>query len=309
MTAQSDVPMTSIMLDRVAPWFRSSGENPDTEPISYRAWKYLWQQLPSPKSGNLFNRIERTDWDLLVILDACRFDTLRAVSDCCVVGKAISPASSTPEFLRQASERGVFDDTTYVSANPQVKNHPPTIDSNIVDVSETRWETGLGTVPLVDILGESEERLRKGNRVVAHTLQPHYPHVCELDGRTRPVPNGLHPTQRDVLTPNTQFQAVLANGLIDLGEARDSYRIAAEHAWHRASETAMDLSKDGYTVIITADHGELFGEWGFVEHPVGVRIQELVSVPWVQFNPDMYLRDQDAKHSADERLEALGYKV
>jgi len=132
MTSRSDVPMNRIMLDRIAPWFRSSGDDPETEPFSYRVWKYLWQRGSTAIGADLFDRIEGTDWDLLVILDACRFDTLRSVSDCCVVEKAVSPASSTPEFLRQAGERGVFDDTTYVSANPQVNDNPPTSEPDIV---------------------------------------------------------------------------------------------------------------------------------------------------------------------------------
>ena len=33
-------------------------------------------------------------------------------------------------------------------------------------------------------------------------------------------------------------------------------------------------------IVITADHGEAFGEKGVLGHPYGVHIRELVEVPW-----------------------------
>lgn len=33
--------------------------------------------------------------------------------------------------------------------------------------------------------------------------------------------------------------------------------------------------------MLTADHGECFGEYGVYAHPSGVRIDELVKVPWI----------------------------
>lgn len=296
------------MIARYAPWFWKAGPGTETEPRSYRAWKYAWQKRPSMSDPDLFDRIDDSEWDLLIILDACRFDTLRRISDSCVVRKAVSPASSTPGFLTLARGSNVFAGATYVSANPQVTDHPPTDESNVVDVSETAWSDSLGTVPPKPVYERSKESVRQGQRVVAHTLQPHYPHICEIDGDTCPVPNGLHPKQHEALTPDTKFQATLASGNIDLDVAKQSYRASLRYAWRQASDVAKTLARDGYTVVITADHGELFGEWGFVEHPVGVRIRELVTVPWVRFDPDIYPEDRDGDASVERRLEALGYR-
>lgn len=295
------------MIARYAPWFWTGSES-EREPRSYRAWKYAWQKRPTFANPDLFDRIENSDWDLLIILDACRFDTLKEISDSCVIRDAVSPASSTPEFLRRARAADVFENSTYVSANPQVKEHPPTDESGIVDLSETAWNAPLGTVPPSAVYARSKESVREGESVVAHTLQPHYPHICEIDGDTCPVPNGLHPKQHDSLEPDANFQATLASGKIDLDEAKQSYRAALTYSWRKASEVAKGLAKDGYVVVITSDHGELFGEWGFVEHPVGVRVQDLVTVPWVRFDPNIFPELGDFETPIEGRLEALGYK-
>jgi len=296
------------MRGRLAPWFGSRTVG-DREPRSYRAWKALWQRLPTGRGSTLFDRIRANEWDLLVILDACRFDTLASLADCCVVERERSPASSTPEFLAAAAETGLFSEATYLSANPQVNDHPPG-GGRLADISGSDWDPDLETVPPDAVYEAALPMVREGEQVVAHTLQPHYPHITELDGEVRPVPGGVHPANHDVLAEQSSLQAVLAQGGIDLEEARQSHRIATRYAWDRARETALELAREGYTVAVTADHGELFGEWGFVEHPVGVRLPGVVDVPWVQIGPTAF--DQETAADADDsgvtdRLEALGY--
>lgn len=39
-------------------------------------------------------------------------------------------------------------------------------------------------------------------------------------------------------------------------------------------------------IIITADHGELLGEYGFYEHACGKGYPELVEVPWLEIDRD-----------------------
>jgi glucan phosphoethanolaminetransferase (alkaline phosphatase superfamily) len=71
---------------------------------------------------------------------------------------------------------------------------------------------------------------------------------------------------------------------------------------------------DAERVIITADHGECFGEWGLFGHHRAVPVPELIRVPWVETTaadeetrtPSIGSRNAD--RAVDEKLRALGYQ-
>ncbi|WP_459194215.1 hypothetical protein [Halosimplex sp. J119] len=275
-----------------------------SEPFPYRAWKWLWQRLPARnRRPDLFDRLDEIEWDVVVLLDACRYDVLDDVASNAVIGRTTSPASATPEFLKRARERGVFDGTVYVSGNPQSDANLPG-DVEHVPAFEDSWDDGLATVPPEPLYEAARERLGDGDGVVVHTLQPHYPHLCNIGGRTRPIPGGLHPRYFDEELHDEKLQALLTNGYLDLDTARRSYERSVRFAWERASEFAATAADEGYRVVISADHGEVFGERGFVEHPMGVSIPGLKAVPWVVFEPSS---DADGADDVTDRLAALGY--
>jgi len=275
-----------------------------TEPFAYRAWKWLWQRTPELSRGSdLFERLEAVDWDVVILLDACRYDFLADVTTDAVVDQARSPASATPNFLSLADESGVFDGSVYVSGNPQSgKQLPGDVDHR--PVYDEHWDDDLATVPPEPVYDVVREELDSRQRVVAHTLQPHYPHICRINGRTNPLPGGLHPRYMDRELHNQSLQALLVNGQLDLRRAQRSYERSVRFAWERASYFAIDLVDRGYRVVVTADHGELFGEWGFVEHPVDISVPAVRKVPWVVFEPS---ESYDTSAAPSERLAALGY--
>lgn len=276
------------------------------EPFPYRAWKWLLQHKPRIGGrADLFDRLESIDWDVLVLLDACRYDTLDAVADTAVVDCVQSPASATPEFLTKAGRREVFADSVYVSGNPQTDDAYLGENVRHIPVYADQWDDALSTVRPEDIYGAAADEVGDGRPVVAHTLQPHYPHVCEIDGRTVPVPNGVHPASYGgEKLSSGGFQAALASGCVDLETMRKSYVVATRYAWRRASSFAVGMAEEGYRVVISADHGELFGEYGLVEHPVDVRLPKVERVPWVVFEPGT---DATTEDDVTGRLEALGY--
>jgi hypothetical protein len=70
-------------------------------------------------------------------------------------------------------------------------------------------------------------------------------------------------------------------------------------------------------VVITADHGEAFGERNFYRHPVACPLSCVREVPWVETTatntgsveptaPDP--ERVDTASSVEERLEQLGYR-
>lgn len=75
---------------------------------------------------------------------------------------------------------------------------------------------------------------------------------------------------------------------------------------------SMDLE----SVVLTADHGECFGEWGFYGHPNGIPLPKLKRVPWVElaaenkgiYEPDISQWEKfESDQEVEERLEQLGY--
>lgn len=290
-------------MSHIAPWFYRQRPG-DEEKATYRAWKRAWQLIPDLTQSTLFDQIEATDWDLLIILDAARYDTLRDIATG-VVSKAVSPASSTPEFLKAANRNSVFADDYYLSANPQVERHD--VDAAHIEHADHLWDDRLETIPPGPVYDRAAELVRDGESVVAHTVQPHYPHICRINGDLEPVPGGLHPAETDIELHDI-VQGYLTNGNYALVDARRSYEICTEFAWNEAQAVAQRLRRDGYSIAITADHGEVFGEYGFVEHPVGVSIPPLRAVPWIEFTPAEDPTSNDEPESIDDRLRALGYR-
>lgn len=298
-------PLTAVW--RLTP--RPFSDHQTIEPFTYRVWKWLWQQRSKVGwKADLFNRIQETEWDALVILDACRYDVLSNVADCGVIEPAVAPASATPGFLKQAKAADIFVDATYLSANPQTDPHPPGAET-LVNLHETEWDPTLSTVQPDAIYEEAMRRLEDGDQVVAHTLQPHYPHICAFGEEIRPVRNGLHPAELDFVDDEyLEPQIFLSDGSVSLDRARRSYEICTDFAWERVKRFAMQATAEGYTVAITADHGELFGERGLVEHPVRVNVPALTTVPWIVFEPETKPPAYENKSGdVKERLAALGY--
>jgi len=74
---------------------------------------------------------------------------------------------------------------------------------------------------------------------------------------------------------------------------------------------------DAEKTVLTADHGELFGEWGLHSHAVGIPHPDLRRVPWVRttatdtesYQPDSVVTNDEASdEELKKRLSALGYR-
>ena len=146
-------------------------------------------------------------WDILIVLDACRYDIYSQLYTEYFEGdleRVISPASSTIEWCQKVF-RAKHDDVVYISANPYI-NSKVQINGfkateffyKIVDVWGWGWDDELGTVhpEMVNKAARQAKRAYPKKRLIIHYLQPHAPYIggkSHLAGFPIPKPGGYVP--------------------------------------------------------------------------------------------------------------------
>jgi len=129
------------------------------------------------------------DWDVAVILDACRYDYFKTFYRYYFEGelrRVLSKGSCTPEWFRKTFT-SKYNDVVYVSANPFINSSPYVIKGccakkhfyKVIDVWAKHWDSELGTVLPKNVnryLLKILDRY-KGKRIIVHYLQPHAPYL------------------------------------------------------------------------------------------------------------------------------------
>lgn len=136
--------------------------------------------------------IHGTDWDYLIVLDACRYDTFEEVYTEYLEGdleKKKTRGTATPEWLWNTFESSY--DYTYISAITYINNRgidlqdkigecpeswvPDEHFSKIIEAWDTEWNKELDTVHPRDLtnlaLKENDEK------TIIHYVQPHRPYI------------------------------------------------------------------------------------------------------------------------------------
>lgn len=256
--------------------------------------------------------ILKGDWDVLIILDACRFDAFQKIYDDYLSGKLSmvkSSGSETREWLRNTFG-GKKLDATYYSANPYINSggHGEVGDvsscfSKVVDLHLDEWDDGQGTV-----LPEVFPRVYEGeNPAILHYIQPHEPYLSikESEGlQWDGVPGGTEGFWfgiRKKITPILKgiLGETRLRGLAKLiyGGGRPVNRIE-KHANERGVisvvdaylynlERAIKSVKEIITmadgkIVVSADHGEFLGEELRYGHPPNDNSKILRNVPWLE---------------------------
>lgn len=227
--------------------------------------------------------LKHYDWSLLIVLDCCRYDYFARFNTVPgILDRFISPAAGTIEWV-QSCFPDLYPEITYISANPYIASYPNKVHSyrgsdhfgEIVDAWNFGWDEKLQTVPPHKVT-EAALSYSKSRKVIAHYIQPHSPYIgnpsfpesslayARIENLGRGTLLRL-PNIRDVIRAGEKerlIQAYIGNVKLVLAEAA---KLA--NSWHGK-------------VVITADHGEAFGEQGVYAH--GVRIPETTNVPWLE---------------------------
>lgn len=262
------------------------------------------------------------DWDVLIILDACRKDMFYRC--CSFEGRLTvrkSRGSNTKEFLYGNFNNESLLDTVYTTANPQFQKHRQDINANFYKIynvwDSNRWDDDLGTVRPRQLTDIAKQKIKNhpNKRHIIHYLQPHYPFI-DTD---------LENIGRKILKKNQagfDLWGLQMRGEIDLSSER------INKAYYKNLRLVFEVLADlideipGKTVI-TSDHGNMVGErsrpipikeWG---HPSGIYTPELVEIPWFVIEngdrPDIRaeksVQEQEEVNNEviEDRLKHLGY--
>lgn len=261
------------------------------------------------------------DWDTLVILDACRYDSFAARHN--LPGRLErreSRGSHTTEFLKANFDEGQYSDTVYVTASPQLHRNRDELDASFHSVvhawRETDWDDEYGTVlpsTMTKRALEAHERYPK-KRIIVHYLQPHYPFI----GASAELNTRQFGQSEDTL----DIWGNLMRGNLDVSPER--IRRAYEENLDIVLEAIEPLLSDlDGRIVVSSDHGNIFGsrarpipirEWG---HPPGIYLPELVEVPWLTYDAgprrtivegEIQAKPEKVEEETIEnRLQELGY--
>lgn len=262
------------------------------------------------------------DWDVLTILDACRFDMFEQHANLPgTLQFRRSKASATGEFLRANLHRKDLRDTVYVTANPQLWRNREDIEVEFFETVEVwrdaGWDDDEGTVlpeTTTQYAIKAAERC-PDKRLIVHYMQPHYPFI---ESRTAFDKGHLTAPEQD--HDNVWDQMLFGT----LDRNRDEIWSLYNRNLQRTLPHVHELLKtiEGKHVV-TADHGNMVGErafplpfreWG---HPRGIYTEQLVKVPWHIYvhgqrrnvtvdQPRTKTKEID-KETVEDRLADLGY--
>lgn len=273
------------------------------------AWRYLGWHIP--RGVNIYDR----EWDALVILDACRVDVIREVESEYPFINGIesveSVGSMSQEWLAKtftARYRSEIENTAYVTSNvfsEEVLGDMPFL--LLDEVWKYGWDDEAGTVPPSPI---TERAVAVGREyepeyLIIHYMQPHHPFIgsdLAADFESDPFGNRNEKTVVDALR----------KGEISKDEFWHAYRDNLRLVLDEVASLLTNLDAD--TVVLTADHGEAFGEWGIYGHPAGALHPVVKNVPWIEttatdtfdIEPTIEPMGPDSA-DAKRRLEELGY--
>jgi len=311
----------------------------DLLPSRYR-WENVERVLDSPgmlvgevhRLGNRVNRyvhsnwyrpdgfdVMGADWDLLFILDGCRYDVYADHAD---LGgdrqRRTSPAGESWEFMEACFLGQTHHDTVYVTANPHASMIDDDVFHAVVNVLEDGWDPDLETVPAETVAAaarEADERFPH-KRLVVHFMQPHFPFVGPTG---RAIDQGGIDMHLEDRGEEPTVWTKLAYGMLDEDRVYRAYVENLQIVLDVVEELIDDL--EGASVV-TSDHGNVFGErmWPVPTraygHPRGLYPPELVTIPWEVFTTTERRRvhsdpplERDGLEAdvVEDRLQALGY--
>ncbi|MXR51711.1 hypothetical protein GRX03_08860 [Halovenus sp. WSH3] len=184
--------------------------------------------------------------------------------------------------------------------------------SNVIDIWREGWDDELGTVPpenMTEGFENHQDAVEEAERTVLHYMQPHAPYLSRgQGGKLGQIKEGINRQAEsdgdggvvskigDTVRPKLE-QSLEGSSLaqkaglwlemdpVELvrGGTRQTAMEYHEQNLRIALEEIVDLIDDlDGDIVVTADHGEAFGEQGVWEHHIETHIPPLIEVPWLE---------------------------
>lgn len=292
---------------------------------------------------NVYDR----DWDVLILLDTCRVDALKAVADeydfLNDIGSIRSAGGASGEWIARTfdeSHRELIQNTAYLTANAharqildeQTQRYNP--DKHLTYKALRYFPTvGIEDFGTVEPLYQYEPWGEEGDLGhIKGMTPPRYVTERAISiGRKmdydRIILHYFQPHSPWVSTALSEdrelneYEDDWWNYLARTGDVEtvwDSYLGDLRYVLDDIEILLKNLSAD--TVAISADHGEAFGECGVRGHEIGSLHPKIRTVPWVETSavdqethtPTIEAPNTEPELSTDEveeQLSALGYKT
>ena len=260
------------------------------------------------------------DWDVLVVLDACRVDLMRSVApEVAALGPVEtirSVGSSSSEWLEGTfHDRPETAETAMVTGNTWTDRYlTPESFALLDEVWKYAWDEELGTVPPEAVTDRAVAVARDDtpDRLVVHYMQPHHPFI------PRPLAGDDGMARSSVESSDSNPWVLLRRGELGTEEVWAAYEANLRYVLPYVERLVDNVAG---RVVVTADHANLFGEWGLYGHPMQVPVPALVTVPWAvcegggqtSYSPSLTPPEEppiETIHgpgTAHDRLDALGY--
>lgn len=256
------------------------------------------------------------DWDVLVILDACRPELLApCLPEDWELETRVSPGSESWEFLRTSFGGQQLHDTIYVTANPHAPNIKHDTFNQIIYLLDSEyWDSDLKTVPPSAVTEAAAEIAAEqpNKRIIVHFMQPHFPFLGEtgqeIDQQGLTANDASHPWKAQMESNEIGHERLLQ-------AYQENHELVVPHVKELTDEI------HGKTVV-TADHANLIGERTYpipirtYGYPRGFHHPNLVEVPWVEldsgqrrdtFSEPPVVTEKIDDEVAKKRLRDLGY--
>lgn len=218
-------------------------------------------------------------WDILIVLDACRYDYFVKLNP--FKGRLIKLEVESSDTLQWLTMN--FPDKypyIYVSANPYC-NSKIKVGSflgaehfkKVVDVWKFGWSEELMTVPPQRVTIATLLYIKR-ERVIIHYMQPHFPSI----GKIRITMEAWKPDPLNIVIEGHTYPKKLPSAEI----IRKAYEENLQIVLNEIKNNLLPRIPRNRKVVITSDHGELLGENGMFFHPADIKHPALNTVFWLE---------------------------
>lgn len=285
--------------------------------------KYLYNAIFTVKYGRGIE-VMKEDWDTLILLDACRYDDFEDLNhlDGNLTAK-ISKGVDSKEFICRNFVGREFHDTVYVTANPHVSLIGEDVFHDIITEPISNWDPDVQAVRPKEVTNAGIKAHKKypNKRIIVHYMQPHDPPLGVTGDALRKENDigGAAPGENS--SNKKRVMELVVEDKIPEDTARKAYRETLQIALEEVERLLDEISGN---VVISADHGEMFGEsplpllGDLYEHYQNPKTMNLCRVPWLRVDTQSNRREITSEESdnkndfeseeIDDQLEALGYK-